>query len=65
MNVDEFGDGSHEAHVETIVGDVALFDGIESGLSFRRVEFLVFFIKIRNYVFDCTLLGLGNLSKGS
>lgn len=56
MNIDEFGNRSHEANVETVIRNVTLADGIESGLSLGWIQFLVFFIKIRNYVFDCTFL---------
>lgn len=62
MDINELGYGPHETNVETFVGNIAFTNGTEIGLVFWWVELLVFFIKIRNYIFDCTLLGLGNLN---
>lgn len=63
MDINELGDGPHKANVETFVGNIAFANGAEIGLVFWWVELLVFFIKIRNYIFDCTFLGLGNLNR--
>lgn len=62
MNIDKFWNWSHKTHIETFVWNVTLLDCIKGWLCFRWVKFLVFFIKIRNYVLDCTFLRLGNLS---
>ena len=62
MNVNKVRNWAHESNIETLIGNVAFLNGVKSRLCLRRVEFFVFFIKIRNYVLNCTFFGLGNLS---
>lgn len=62
MNVNKVGNWAHESDIETLIGNVSFLDGVEGRLGLRWVEFFVFFIKIRNYVLNCTFFGLGNLS---
>lgn len=52
MDIDKLGDWAHEADIKAVVVNITLFNSVEIGLGLGWIEFFVFFIKIRNYIFD-------------
>jgi len=58
MYLYKFRDWPEKSDIKTLIGKFILFNSSNIWLVIWRIWFFIFYIKIRNHIFNCTFFGL-------